>query len=129
MPQAVARASITYRGTVGLAVLTTTVVVALLPGACAFAVAPKFHERTVARISKCKLRLSCTSTRPRYDAVTTSLRMSYDGGDFPSDVGDVAEEVVNMAEDNPDLRETMKREILTIAATSNRFACCLFLMP
>ncbi|CAM9362745.1 unnamed protein product [Scytosiphon promiscuus] len=51
------------------------------------------------------------------------LRMSYDGGDFPSDVGDDAGSSgspVVLAEDNPELRETMKREILSIAATSNR---------
>lgn len=46
--------------------------------------------------------------------------MSYDGGDFPSDVGDGVEEAISVAEDNPELRESMKREILTIAATSNR---------
>lgn len=48
--------------------------------------------------------------------------MSYDGGDFPSDVGDgVVEAVTAVVEDNPELRETMKREIMTIAATSNRY--------
>lgn len=46
---------------------------------------------------------------------------SYEGGDFPSDVGDSAgSSTVVLAEDNPELRETMKREILSIAATSNR---------
>eukprot|EP00903_Cladosiphon_okamuranus_P008675 g8314.t1 len=49
--------------------------------------------------------------------------MSYEGGDFPSDVGDSAGSStlpVVLADDNPELRETMKREILSIAATSNR---------
>ncbi len=47
--------------------------------------------------------------------------MSYEGDDFPSDVGDSAgSSTVVLAEDNPELRETMKREILSIAATSNR---------
>lgn len=50
--------------------------------------------------------------------------MSYEGGDFPSDVGDSAGSSavpVVLADDNPELRETMKREILSIAATSNRY--------
>lgn len=50
--------------------------------------------------------------------------MSYEGGDFPSDVGDSAGSSavpVVLADDNPELRETMKREILQIAATSNRY--------
>lgn len=59
--------------------------------------------------------------RPRLD-----LR-SYEGGDFPSDVGDgdTASPAAVLADDNPELRETVKREILSIAATSNRcaYAC------
>lgn len=48
--------------------------------------------------------------------------MSYEGNDTPSDVGDAAA-IVDMpiVDDNPDLREIMKREIMTIAATSNRY--------
>lgn len=49
----------------------------------------------------------------------STLSMSYDGDDTPSDVGD-ATSVIPVAGDNPELRETMKREIMTIAATSNR---------
>lgn len=48
---------------------------------------------------------------------------SFEGGDFPSDVGDDAGSSAVpavLSDDNPDLRETMKREILSIAATSNR---------
>lgn len=51
--------------------------------------------------------------------------MSYEGGDFPSDVGDSAGSSAVpavLADDNPELRETMKREILSIAATSNRYS-------
>lgn len=58
-----------------------------------------------------------------HERVWQGLGMSYDGGDFPSDVGDDAGSSgspVVLAEDNPELRETMKREILSIAATSNR---------
>lgn len=50
--------------------------------------------------------------------------MSFEGGDFPSDVGDAAGSPavpVVLADDNPELRETMKREVLSIAATSNRY--------
>lgn len=59
---------------------------------------------------------------------------SFEGGDFPSDVGgDAGSSAVPavLSDDNPDLRETMKREILSIAATSNRCGypiqrrCCL----
>lgn len=59
---------------------------------------------------------------------------SFEGGDFPSDVGDDAGSSAVpavLSDDNPDLRETMKREILSIAATSNRCGyptqhrCCL----
>lgn len=49
--------------------------------------------------------------------------MSFEAGDFPSDVGDAAGSSAVpavLADDNPELRETMKREVLSIAATSNR---------
>lgn len=48
-----------------------------------------------------------------------SLSMSFEGDDTPSDMGDSSVEVP-AADDNPELRETMKRELMTIAALSNR---------
>lgn len=44
--------------------------------------------------------------------------MSYEGGDTPSDVGEGA--AMPPVGDNPRLRDTMKAEIMTIAASSNR---------
>lgn len=71
---------------------------------------------------------SSRSSRPRGSWSSRQHRqgvsmMSYEGGDFPSDVGDSAGSSAVpavLADDNPELRETMKREILSIAATSNR---------
>ena len=48
---------------------------------------------------------------------------SFEGGDFPSDVGGNAGSSTVpavLSDNNPVLREAMKREILSIAATSNR---------
>lgn len=45
--------------------------------------------------------------------------MSFEGDDTPSDMGDSSVEVP-VTDDNPELRETMKRELMTIAAISNR---------
>lgn len=89
--------------------------------ATAFSVAPTSYETAAGykRVSPTAFLRSRwgTPSRARLD-----LR-SYEGGDFPSDVGDGAASAAIpavLADDNPKLRETMKREILSIAATSNR---------
>lgn len=73
------------------------------------------------------------SSRSRQHQRQRGVRaMSYEGGDFPSDVGDSAGSSavpVVLADDNPELRATIKREILSIAATSNRCACRLDFHP
>lgn len=56
------------------------------------------------------------------DRFTNSRRWSFEGGDLPSDVDADSSAAAPsvLAGDNPELRETIKREILSIAATSNR---------
>ncbi|CAN0153756.1 unnamed protein product [Ascophyllum nodosum] len=56
------------------------------------------------------------------DRNTNNRRWSFQEGDMPSDVGNDLSPggSLVLATDNPELRETMKREILSIAASSNR---------
>lgn len=107
----------------------------LLPSACAFSSGlPRFCATTAngaSNVLAATVRRSHQWIRPRaHDSSqqrpSASLLMSYDGGECPSDVGDTVEEAISVVEDNPELRESMKREIVTIAATSNRSVESIF---
>lgn len=97
----------------------------VLSPAIAFLVCPRSRVITPASAHGALTTVRSLGDDHRWIARRPGLDLrSYEGDDFPSDVGDTqALPASVLTDDNPELRETMKREILSIAATSNRFAC------